>query len=80
MIAEHQFVLILEMMRPSVLFRPRLFRDDDVWAALYGEDQIDGVVGLGRTPDEAMRDFDMQWHKAAEGPRPTGPSATHGPR
>jgi hypothetical protein len=54
--------LALEMMRPSVLFRPRLFMDGNRWAALYGENYVDGVAGFGKTPEAAMRDFDRRWH------------------
>jgi hypothetical protein len=53
----------VEMQRPSVLWRPRLFRDGDQWCALYGQNIQDGVAAFGKTPDEAMRNFDTTWGK-----------------
>ena len=51
-----------EMMRPSVLFRPKIFRDGNQWCALYGEDLQNGVAGFGDSPAEAMHDFDKSWN------------------
>jgi hypothetical protein len=62
MVTESQLVLTLEMMRPSVLFRPRLFMEGNRWTALYGQDHLNGVAGFGKTPDQAMRDFDRRWY------------------
>jgi len=52
-----------EMRRPSVLFRPAVYLDGDMWCALYGEDLVMGVAGFGETPDAAVRDFDETWWK-----------------
>lgn len=52
-----------EYSRPSVVFKPRLFKDGDQWCALLGSDMQQGVVGFGDTPAEAMRDFDINWGK-----------------
>jgi hypothetical protein len=58
-----------EMMRPSVLWKPTLLRyeagyeDDGVivqWSATYGS-----CVGLGDSPDAAMRNFDKRWGEKA---------------
>lgn len=54
-----------DMRRPSVLFRPQLTQDGDMFIALYGPDLAVGVVGTGRTPDEAMWAFDKAWSTAA---------------
>ena len=35
--------------------------DGDQWCALYGENLQEGVAGFGRTPAEAMADFDQAW-------------------
>ena len=48
-------------MRPSVLYRPRIFVDGNQWCALYGDNLQDGVAGFGSFPEEAMLDFDTQW-------------------
>jgi hypothetical protein len=50
-----------EHSRPSVLFRPSLTKDGNMWCALYGEDIQIGVAGFGDTPDAAMREFDKAW-------------------
>lgn len=56
-----------EKQRPSVLFRPELSQDGDMWLAVYG-DLPTGVVGHGETPAEAMADFDKAWHCKATVP------------
>jgi len=49
------------LQRPSVVWRPRLYRDGDQWCALYGENLQDGCAGFGDTPEEAMAAFDAEW-------------------
>jgi len=48
--------------RPSVNFRPKLTMDGNQWCALYGEDLQDGIAGFGDTAEEAMSNFDNNWH------------------
>lgn len=50
-----------ELTRPSVLFKPKIYMDGNSWCALYGDNLQDGVCAFGRTPDEAMRNFDTEW-------------------
>jgi len=52
-----------EYMRPSVLFKPRVFIDGNQWCALYGDNLQDGVAGFGDSPADAMWDFDAEWNK-----------------
>jgi len=33
-------------------------RDGDQWRVLFGEDLVNGIVGFGRTPEEAMMALD----------------------
>ena len=47
--------------RPSVLYRPVLSADGNMWCALYGEDLQSGIAGFGDTPDAAMLAFDKAW-------------------
>lgn len=47
--------------RPSVLYRPRLSKENGLWRALYGDNPDSGVAGYGATPAEAMYDFDKRW-------------------
>ena len=48
---------------PSVVYKPRVFIDGKQWCALYGDNIQDGVVGFGKSPAEAMWDFNKNWHK-----------------
>ena len=50
-----------EMQRPFYLLRPDIYKDGDEWCCLYGPDLQIGVVGFGKTPDEAARKFDEAW-------------------
>lgn len=56
-----------EMTRPSVLFRPRLSIDGNMWCALYGENLQDGVAGFGSSPEAAMCAFDNAWLLSLKG-------------
>jgi hypothetical protein len=48
---------------PSVLYRPDVFQDGDHWCCLYGNDLMHGVVAFGKTPAEAVSNFDYYaWH------------------
>lgn len=50
-----------EYQRPSVVFKPKLFRDGDMWCALLGENLQEGVAGFGENPAKAMWAFDTAW-------------------
>lgn len=63
MAAENIREAVNEYARPSVMMRPRLAPDGDAWIALYGENLQEGVAGCGKSPDEAMRAFDVAWYK-----------------
>lgn len=58
--------------RPSVMYRPKIMIDGDHWYALYGDNIEVGVVGFGKSPAEAMLEFDKAWSK----PLPTLKGAT----
>jgi hypothetical protein len=53
----------IEMARPSVLFKPTLTEDGDMWCALLGDDLASGLAGFGRTPADAMTAFDQAFYK-----------------
>ncbi|MDB6025458.1 MAG: hypothetical protein JWM68_1681 [Verrucomicrobiales bacterium] len=48
--------------RPSALVRPRFSMDEDRWQVLFGDNAVEGVVGVGSTPEEALADFDLNWN------------------
>lgn len=57
-----------EQQRPSVVFKPALSKDGDMWCALFGENLQEGVAGFGETPAKAMYAFDTAW---------TSPNGSH---
>lgn len=58
-ILQEQIYLVADAwQRPSVLYRPKVYRDGDMWCCLYGEDLQMGVVAFGKTPGEAAYNFD----------------------
>lgn len=48
---------------PSVLMRPTLSIDGNMWCALYGHNLVEGVAGFGESPALAMADFDKNWNQ-----------------
>ena len=62
-VKEAFMITAYEQQRPSVLFRPKLFIDDNQWCALYGADLQSGIAGFGDTPAKAMEDFDENFNK-----------------
>jgi hypothetical protein len=50
-----------EQLRPSVVFKPALFKDGNMWCALFGGNLQEGVAGFGETPAKAMYAFDTAW-------------------
>jgi hypothetical protein len=52
--------------RPSTVYKPKLYIDGNMWCALFGENIQDGVAGFGKSPEEAMADFDKKWVKKIE--------------
>jgi hypothetical protein len=59
-----------EASRPSVLMRPTISRDGNMWCALYGEDLVNGVCGFGESPYLAMYAFDRAWETKISPPAP----------
>lgn len=55
-----------EMQRPSVLYRPGLSIDGNMWCALYGDNIQDECAGFGASPQGAMHDFDVNWSKSKQ--------------
>ena len=49
--------------RPSVMLGLKPYLDGDNYCVLLGADIQSGVCGFGRTPDEAMQNFDVAWYE-----------------
>lgn len=47
--------------RPSTIYKPKLYKDGNLWCALYGDNIQDGVAGFGDSPALAYEDFDRNW-------------------
>jgi len=52
-----------EMARPSVVFRPSITADGDMWCVLLGDNLQVGISGFGKTPTEAFAAFDQAFWK-----------------
>ena len=46
---------------PSILYRPKIFKDGDRWCCLYGDNIQEGIAGWGDTPYRACCEFDTIW-------------------
>lgn len=55
-----------EWNRPSAIFRPKISIDGNMYCALYGDNLQDGVAGFGKSPADAMWDFDKNWNEKLE--------------
>lgn len=61
--AEVELMTAQEFGNPSMMLKPKLFLDGNLWCALYGDNIQDGVTGFGSSPSKAYEDFDKNWHK-----------------
>jgi len=52
-----------EMARPSVVYKPTLTPDGDMWCVVLGENLVEGIAGFGKTVAEAMTAFDRAFYK-----------------
>lgn len=50
-----------EMTKPSVLYRPRIYPDGNMWCCVYGEMPL-CVVGFGKTPKDAVNAFNASFY------------------
>jgi hypothetical protein len=52
--------------RPSVMLELIPYQDGNMWGVLLGRNLQEGISGFGKTPDEAMLDFDRHWKGEGE--------------
>jgi len=52
-----------DLSRPSIVWKPKLSKDGNMWCFLYGDDLMTGVAGFGETPEKASYAFDAAWCK-----------------
>lgn len=48
---------------PFFLIKPNLFIEGDMWCALYGVNLQEGVAGFGKSPAEAVQNFNNAWYE-----------------
>lgn len=51
---------------PSTTFKPKIYKDGNMWCALYGENIQEGVCGFGKSPHQAIEDFNRNWNEEVE--------------
>lgn len=51
------------LLRPSVLYGPKIMIDGDMWCVLLGENLQAGVAAFGETPALAMAAFDKAFNE-----------------
>lgn len=50
-----------ELTKPSVLYKPRIYPDGNMWCCILGN-MPKCVVGFGKTPYEAVCEFDKNFY------------------
>ena len=50
-----------ESTKPSVLYKPKIYPDGNIWCCILG-DIPECIVGLGKTPYEAVCEFDKNFY------------------
>jgi hypothetical protein len=45
----------------SVIYRPKIYKDGNMWCALYGENIQEGIAGFGKNPNEALCNYNKAW-------------------
>ena len=51
----------MEYERPSVVFRPKVYKDGDQWCVLLGDNIQEGLSAFGDTVSKAMHQFDVNF-------------------
>lgn len=59
---QRQDQILDDILSPSVIYSPKVFKDGDMFCALYGANLMEGVAGFGKTPREACAEFDRVWN------------------
>jgi hypothetical protein len=54
---------IIEELAVFATLRPSIQKDGNMWCVLLGSNIKDGVVGFGKSPLEAIRDFNAAMYK-----------------
>lgn len=48
---------------PSVIYRPKITKDGNMYCCLFGDNLQDGIAGFGETPEKACSEFDRVWRE-----------------
>ena len=52
----------IQLTRPCILLKPKIYIDGHKWCVLYGDNLQDGLAGFGNSPELAMLDFDKNFY------------------
>lgn len=52
----------IQLTRPCILLKPKIYIDGNKWCVLYGDNLQDGLAGFGNSPELAMLDFDKNFY------------------
>jgi hypothetical protein len=47
---------------PSVLYKPKIYKDGNKWCCLLGKNIQEGICGFGDSPHEATEDFNKVFY------------------
>lgn len=51
----------IKYLLPSAIYKPKIYRDGNMWCALYGTDLQNGIAGFGKSPEKAVEAFNNNW-------------------
>ena len=52
-----------QQLLPSTNFKPKIYKDGNMWCALYGDSIQEGICGFGETPEKAVEAYNRAWRK-----------------
>ena len=50
-----------QQLLPSTNFKPKIYKDGNMWCALYGDSIQEGICGFGETPEKAVEAYNRAW-------------------
>lgn len=51
------------LIEPFTVYKPKIYRDGNMWCCLLGENIQEGVCTFGKTPNEAICNFNKAWYE-----------------
>jgi hypothetical protein len=57
------YLITREQMVLFEILKPKLYKDGQQWCVLYGENIQEGVSGFGKSPNEAIINFNKSFYQ-----------------